>query len=1306
MRSIHLATAVMVLCLSTTAAFAQSSNAVLGGTVADATGAVIPGVTITATNTATGVVSTGLSNETGAYQFAALEPGSYKVSASSAGFGTRTYNEVTLGISQQVRLNFTLEVSAAAQSVEVNVAVDTLIASTSASVGTVLPEYKVRDLPLINHNVMDLITTTPGVSSSTSFAGSPTGFLTGTAINTTRDGISVQQGRYANGAYSSTFVSTDLIEEVRVIVAPADAESGRGSGQVQLRTRAGTNQYAGSVFWTNRNSVWDSNTFANNFNGIKPNYLNRNQFGGRIGGPIVKNKTFFFFVYDGMRTAQRETVVGTVLTATARDGIYRFFPGVQSAPSTAANPTVTPDGQPLTPRNAQGPLTSFSVFNKDPNRPGPDPSGMIQQIIARMPLPNDFSGTGLLPANTVDGLNTAGYRWVRRSVGTESFQGLGQNINRDQENLRIDHHFNERHRFHVAATREHTWADSDLAPWPNGYNGATIRRPQVYTASFVSTLSPSLLNEFRFGLRRDKLDWVKAYDAPGSVGEEARKFLGQNSSGIPFIVRPTLFSANVMSAEDGGTVGEMNPLWQYGDTLSWTRGKHSFKGGVEVRLGATNTFSSQQNIPRVDLGPSSFQGNGINAFGRQFWAGALGIPVNVFNATTYPGISGPDANRAADLLIDLSGSVGAINQQFNIRDPKSIVYEDYRTYYKNWSNIHQNEFSAFFKDDWKVRRNLTLNLGLRYEWYGVPYDAGGLMAAPKGGGNGLFGLSGNSFADWFRPGIRGGLMSAEFVGKNSPNPGKLLYSNDWNNFGPALGFSWSLPWFGENKTVLRAGYGLSYTSIFAGGGGLGFTSAITQFPGVTQTATHATSAVSELDIRNIILPIPERFASGKLPAIDVKLPQTSQPTYAWDPNLVNPYMQNFNVELQRELMRNLTLEIRYVGTKGTKLYSTIDLNSPNTIENGILDAFRQTAAGQDAQLFTDMLRGFNLGSGVIGSTLTGSAALRTSALTRTALANGNPASIATFLARTVPLGGFAGDYVRANGFPENFILTNPQIGQALFFTNPNNSTYHSLNVAVTKRLSHGFTNQATYTWSRSINTSIVNPRERGNQTLSGLQRTHEFRSNGTFELPFGPNRLLFRNVHPVISRLIERWQLGTIFSLSSGAPITLTASANPYGLASNFPDIVTPLPKSFGEVNKTGLPPGVITYFGGLAPVTDQAGRAAVTTQQTLQTAYSNFAIADPQGQVYLVNPRPGTIGNLGEAWFEGPGRIGLDADLVKRVRIDERKEMEIRLDAINVLNHPNFGNPTANINSTLFGRIGLPTTGNRQFVFTARVNF
>ncbi len=286
----------MLLCLViSTHAFAQTSNATLGGTVSDATGALIPGVTITATNIATGIVTTVTSNEAGAYQFASLQTGTYRVSAELTGFQTRTYSDVVLGVSQQVRLNFTLQVGAVAQAVEVTVAADTLLATSSASVGAVFPEYKVRDLPLLTRNVIDLVGATAGTVGS-NFAGGRPG-----QVNTTRDGIVVSDGRYleANGAFSTTYTSPDLVEEVRIIVAPADAEAGRGSGQVQMATRSGTNQFRGAVFWMNSNSALGANTWFNNFNGVGKDYQNRNQFGGRVGGPIIHNKTFFFFLYEG-----------------------------------------------------------------------------------------------------------------------------------------------------------------------------------------------------------------------------------------------------------------------------------------------------------------------------------------------------------------------------------------------------------------------------------------------------------------------------------------------------------------------------------------------------------------------------------------------------------------------------------------------------------------------------------------------------------------------------------------------------------------------------------------------------------------------------------------------------------------------------------------------------------------------------------------------------------------------------------------------------------------------------------------------
>ena len=521
--------AALLLCLVPEArTFAQTSNATLGGTVADTSGALIPGVTITASNTQTGIVSTVISNEAGAYQFASLQTGIYKVSAELTGFQTKTYSDVTLGVSQQVRLNFALQVGGVAQSVEVTIAADTLLATSSSSVGSVLPEYKVRDLPLATRDVMDLVGTTAGTLGNMSFAGGRS-----SQINTTRDGLVVSDGRYlsTNGAYTATYASPDLVEEVRVIVSPADAESGRGSGQVQMVTRSGTNQYRGSVFWLNNNSALGANSWFNNFNGVGKDYQNRNQFGGRLGGPIVKNKTFFFFLYEGQKYLTRQIFTANVLTDQARQGNFRFFPGVENDNAFSGNPTVDALGNPVSPllngqRVPLSSLTSVSVFGKDPARLGYDPSGFMQRLIARMPSPNRF--------NVGDGLNTAGYQWVRHLEGLEDNTGTSPNTNRKQYNVRIDHSLSSNHKFSFTGTREYNCCVSTgtarVTQWPGGYSGEVARNPDVYSAALISTLSPTIVNEFRAGLRRSHYEAHGSYTLAGKIGDEARAFLPKSNA--------------------------------------------------------------------------------------------------------------------------------------------------------------------------------------------------------------------------------------------------------------------------------------------------------------------------------------------------------------------------------------------------------------------------------------------------------------------------------------------------------------------------------------------------------------------------------------------------------------------------------------------------------------------------------------------------------------------------------------------------------------------------------------------------------
>jgi hypothetical protein len=629
---------------------------------------------------------------------------------------------------------------------------------------------------------------------------------------------------------------------------------------------------------------------------------------------------------------------------------------------------------------------------------------------------------------------------------------------------------------------------------------------------------------------------------------------------------------------------------------------------------------------------------------------------------------------------------------------------DYPNYYKKYRDFHQNEWMAFFKDDWKVSSSLTLNLGFRWEWFGVPYEAHGLMARPKGGN--LFGLSGSSFADWYKPGERGALSTTEFVGKYSPNPGTPLFNNDWNNFAPAIGFSWSLPWFGKDKTVLRGGYGVNYQGSFAGGGLLGVDINVGTAPGVNHYANHPTIKASELNMANVVLPIPERYPNGFLPVVSVK--ERNQGIVSYDPNQRSPYAQNFNLELQRELVNNLTFEIRYVGTKGTKLPGMININSPIIVENGLMEALRITREGGTAPLFDQMLKGLTFsGIGTVGvNGLTGSSALRRFTSTRANIANANLAGVANYLNTNSSFTGEVGGMIRNGGLPENFIVANPQYGSASISGNSNNSTYHSMQAAVTKRLSQGFTGQMTYTWSRAIGTAgNIDPRNRQlNKSLLNTHRTQDLRMNGTWELPFGPGHALLANSPGWLTRIVESWQFGGIANFTSGAPLTITAGENPLGGASQFPDIVGAFPKDIGKLVASNTAANR-DYFHGLQRVTDP-GRAAVSSVDGLNGGYSRFAIADSNGNILLQHAAYGRIGNMGQNWIEGPGVYNFDLNLLKRIRIAENKIFTLRLDAVNVLNHPTWGNPIVNMNSSSFGLVSLPTTGNRQFTFNLRLDY
>jgi hypothetical protein len=1385
MARIAIAVGLLLSLVVSTPAFGQSTYATVSGTIEDSTGALIPGVTVTATNNGTGVVTSVFSNDSGTYNIPSLLPGVYKVSAELPGFQTKTFTDVQLGNAERVRLNFTLTVASVATGVEVTVAADTLLATSSSSVGEVLSQQRVQDMPMVSNNVLDLYRSVPGIRINDSgVAGSFAGLSGLNTVNIQRDGVDAAGGaRFGSNALAATYMSPDLIGEVRMIVAPVDAELGRGNAQIQFLTRSGTNQFRGTAVWSARNSALDANTWNNN-NDVDPktgvwkptlaDWANNHQFTGSYSGPVVRNKTFFFVLWDSLLVNGRRTPNSMVLTPCARNGIFRYFDNWnngnfnQALVAATGTPTIAvvdsvgnPQRPATNPGADQNPATNpftgtlryASVFGQvrntptrpdcsdadiapapssatgtwDLNRKAVDPTGFVTKVLGKMPMPNNYE--------TGDGLNTAGFRWTRHEHGTEDIfgvtaGGLGtlSGLGRKQINTKIDHNFDSRNKLGVSYTYERSGGDANYEAWPDGFRGLFFRRPHTLSANLISTLSATLVNEARLGMRRTAGNTYNGLTNPKS-GKEAQSFF-PNFGGYPVMIGLGTNTVNFQATQPlgGGSTQQYNDvtnLWSYTDSLSWAKGKHAFKFGGEIRRTYSLGYDAGIGITSI---PRAVGGDAPQA----------PIPAGSISNTNMPGLAGTTTTgnnvRMRNLLSFLSGSLGSVTQFYYMQSAAKLdKFEDYLTFPQRIRDTRQNEASIFFKDDFKVLKSLTLNLGVRWEYYGVPYDGGGLMPLPVGGPTALWGISGRDYSGWMKPGARAEPTAIQFVGKNSLNPDIPWYPDDWNNLGPAVGFAWQVPWFGAGKTTLRGGYQMTYQAGQVA-------NAITQenlVPGSTNQANYQgdSGANAYLDLTKLpgLVPVPNIIK----PMQPVPLTDRTQQIFVPQPGLENPYAQNLTMSLTRSVTSNLTVDLRYIGTLGRKQWNAFfQINQPNFLFNGLKDAFDAARAGNDSspalQVLENMFRGINIagaGFGPVGSTTGGrlqTAGMHLRAATTgnlsSNLANGNYQGIAATLNTlnyvsafnpTLPVipAGVNGSVMRLNGFPENFIVTNPQFTNTYMIATVNTNNYHSMEAQVTLRPTAGINMQSTYTWSRNlgVGAGYTNPVDRhADYGVLGDTRTHDIRTNGSFAFPMGPNRLLFGNSSGTLARLVEGWQMSWIVNLNSGQPMSIAAQSMIY--ANGTPDIVGPFnPKD----RKIRWEQGGTTasYFGsGAITQVPDPQCANVTTEQNLRTSCTLDAIADAKsGQILLQNPLPGTRGTLGLRSVEAPGRWRFDANLSKSIKISETREVQFRLDATNVFNHPEPDTPELSINSANFGSItggNAKSTLHRQFQAQLRFNF
>lgn len=1182
---------------------AQTGNASLGGIVQDPTNALIPGVTVTAKNVATAVTTTQITNEAGVYNFPVLQPGTYEVSAELPGF-KKSLQRTDLPYAGQVRVNFTLQIGETTQTVDVTTSTESILRESSASVGDVLPRSKIESLPLVGNNVLDLLETLPGLRTSpVSDAFDTVNGLGLDTINVTRDGLSINDGRYAAGSttggasiggkgrylLSDTTLLPDLIGEIRLILSPVDAELGRGNSQIQISTRSGTNQYTGTAAWYVRNTALDANSWLNNHtpftdaasgtttNSTQKPWRNNHQYSVSYGGPIQipgayngTNKTFFYALWSQNISNTRQIVYTPVLTDTARLGIYRYFPFFapmgynvnttipnQQLPvtaSTASWVSVDVNGNPVTPPGLPNGsaytarLTCFSVFGNmrldtnggmvpftqadcpngtailpqsspgangmwDVYRPVADKTGYIKKLLDQMPHANYFGA--------LDGLNLAQYAYLQHrggSTGANAQQITDPNANSKQINIKVDHNFNTSHKAAFNYTYQRDDSDANVSSWPDGPTGLTFRRPHVFTLNLTSTLSPSIVNEARFGMNRNNNSTIPAYlNTDGGLGKAGEPYLlpgGQSTLNPNYSYLVTLGSS---VGRVGSGTGPLNvgltswttsTMYSLADTLSWSRGRHAFKFGAERRLPRNAGNGGANQFPGITLGNNASATQSVGPFSTATnfpeLTGLISSALPVNNVTTNPRT---DVNN---LLYFLSGSVNQASQFYFIRNFSNVDekrWDDYSTAGIRMKNQIHGEWSAFVKDDYKVSKRLTLNLGVRWEYYASPFIEGGLTSTIIGSGYGAFGATRTAqttldqfnkdpFAYWLRPGnlyltgygsnpFAAGLLpqdcqvgsqqnallpkstcdpnslsSIQFVGPNSPNPKiKAIPEQHWN-FGPAIGFAYELPWFGEGKTTIRGGYQQTFQRLLVNNSGEanGTDTFIGQIPGSQQTAT---TNVLDSAFQSIINPAGgggRALTLSDLPTLVPVRPTVSPggviPLGAraqniagiYDTNYKGPYTQNLTLSVTRQINKTFTVDVRYTGTLGRRMDTGINLNTANVYHNpellqALLDARAGTCTANadaykanytdkginpcnvagDPALLDQMFAGLNLnpntsgptGTGTFGSIGTvnaagvfqsGAAHLRRSTTFQTNLANGDLNAVANSLVTLAPNG--------------------------------------------------------------------------------------------------------------------------------------------------------------------------------------------------------------------------------------------------------------------------------------------------------------
>lgn len=1205
---------------------AQVQNGQFSGTVTDPSGAAISNAKVTITHDATNLSVSVITNASGLYVARELPVGTYKITVEASGFKTFTDIGVALNAGSITHVDAKMTLGQAREVVEVTgqeVAVNT----EDSKLATTVSGTQIANLPLNGRNVFDLMQMSAG---AVNVAG--VDFENGhqTVVNGLREDFNgflvngVSNKGLSGGAVNVPI--QDTVEEFQQLQLNMSAQYGNSAGgSVNLVTKSGTNAWHGSVWEYFRNDALDANLFFLNQQGVKKPPLRFNQFGMTFGGPIIKDKLFFFLSLQGDRyRATAAPIQDTQETQAFRDAV------ISANAATGLNSTAALLYHDFAPANTGTPLTTADcgVFTADcyfgakPLSTGdlPNYSGALclddgfgtfttlqhQKLIsifgvtAQDQADMATAGCGNIPGVQAGTLSrSAAIRENSVATFKTQVQSLGNLFNGNEASLRVDYNWNASNRFFI--NYNYNRQTDQFGPCnvscTRGFGNPLRNNFPQGSLSYVHTFSGSVLNEFRAGYLQNNTV-IKTNH--GGVPQAA--FTDKTAGFGSYNGYPQNFKENI---------------YTYSDLVSISHGAHNMKVGVDFRR---NIENSEFNVAR----PSYYFYDQVFFAADAPYYEAAGVD---------PGIcKSPCATTSYNPA------------------PQSQLSSNFR----HWRNL---EMGAFFQDDWKVNKRLTLNLGLRYDLYQRHHELNNLAttfilgdSTPNsfilGPSNGLL----NRLYNASDPNNCANAALAQLVGGCSPTaggfaPSKTLGAGDHNNFGPRVGFAWDV--FGDGRTSVRGGFGVAYEGTlynplsnsrwdppyysFNGiAGGVGIAGAdVVYGPSTCSAGVCQQDPTTPVNYTSIPGTNPNQGPAGQA--------QNSGNIIGWDSNNPNfavltgivppegirdPYVYNFYVSVQREILPKTVVEVRYVGTAAHKLFRAEDINR----EPGSLLPAGVTIKDN------------------FGRTLTG-------------------------------LGS------RLNG---NF-------GRLREWQNAVNSNYNSLQASVKRQMSHGLLFNVDYTYSHSIDNgstwhsgaTTANGTAAGegftsDQTLPGLDRgnsiydiRHRLVVNYVWQLPG-------QNMKGVAGAIAGGWALNGIWAFQSGAhwePFTaarrvlhpLDAGGLACKAATFDPTQCVNIGGDFNLDRGRNDRPDV--NVAGVSGVSHDAWANGWGIQEVGTT--TTYTTSKPA--ITISSPCLGCSGNLGRNTFVGPGYWTADMTLSKTFKVTERVSVKFDAAAFNIFNRTNF---------------------------------